>query len=298
MQPFGIIVVDKPAGATSRQVVSRIERLVRPAKAGHAGTLDPLAVGVLVVCVGHATRLIEYIQRMPKRYLGTFLLGRTSPSDDAELPATMLVDPPTPTRDQLEVAARRLVGRIEQRPPVYSAIKLAGRRAYDLARAGRTVTIAPRTVSVYGLEIERYDYPELGLSVHCGGGTYIRAIGRDLAESVGTGAVMTSLVRTSIGDFRRDQAARLEEITADTWPGLLMSARLAIPDLPTVAISADQIDEISHGRRIALDLGENREEPAPERVFAAVDQTGALAALLVEEKPGEFRPARNFRQSE
>ncbi len=298
MHPCGLIIVDKPTGVTSRQAVTRIERLVRPAKAGHAGTLDPLAEGVLVVCVGQATRLIEYVQRMPKRYRGTFLLGRTSPSDDVELETTELANPPRPTRDQLQATARRMVGQIQQRPPDYSAVKIAGRRAYDLARAGRSVAIAPRTVSVYAMELIRYEYPELELDIRCGGGTYIRAIGRDLAAAVGTGAVMTALVRTAIGDFHRDAAARLSDITSDTWPSLLRPARLAVASLPEVYVSHDQIALLAQGRSIAAGEVAIPRRDAQDQEVAAIDASGRLAAILVERAPGELRPVRNFSQSE
>src|SRR5580692_3948023 len=132
----GLLNVLKPGGMTSRAVVDRVQRLVRPAKAGHAGTLDPLATGVLVVGIGFGTRLIEYVQRMPKRYRGTFLFGRQSPTEDVEGEIELLVDPPIPSRAAIEQAALLLTGEILQRPPSFSALKVAGQRAYDLARAG------------------------------------------------------------------------------------------------------------------------------------------------------------------
>ena len=193
MPPCGLLNLNKPAGMTSRDVVNIVQRLSRPAKAGHAGTLDPLADGVLVVCVGSATRLIEYVQRMPKRYVGTFLLGRQSPTEDIEGEVTELPDAPVPTREQIEAAARRFVGRIEQRPPAFSALKIRGRPAYKLARQGKPVELAPRPVEIYRIEVKKYRYPELVLEIDCGGGTYVRSLGRDLAESLGTAAVMSAL---------------------------------------------------------------------------------------------------------
>ncbi len=149
----GLLNINKPGGMTSRDAVDLVQRLARPAKVGHAGTLDPLATGVLVLCVGAATRLIEYVQRMPKRYTGTFLLGRHSPTEDCDGEVTMLVDPPIPTLGQVEAAVKQFVGRLMQRPPAYSALKVAGRRAYDLARRGEDVQLQPRPIEVHSLAV-------------------------------------------------------------------------------------------------------------------------------------------------
>ncbi|HOM17612.1 MAG TPA: tRNA pseudouridine(55) synthase TruB, partial [Thermoguttaceae bacterium] len=163
----GILNIYKPAGLTSRDVVNQIQRLLRPAKVGHAGTLDPLATGVLVVCVGPATRLIKYVQRMPKEYIGAFLLGRSSPTEDTDGPVTELENPPIPSLDAVETAARKMLGPILQRPPAYSALKVEGRRAYELARQGQHVELPPRPVTIYRLDVLSYNYPELVLRIRC-----------------------------------------------------------------------------------------------------------------------------------
>src|SRR5262245_35406014 len=199
---FGLLNIDKPAGLTSRDVVSRVQRLVRPQKVGHAGTLDPLATGVLVVAVGPATRLVEYVQRMPKTYQGTFLLGRTSDTEDVEGEVVELDSPPVPTRAEIDAALPRFIGTIEQRPPAYSALKVAGRRAHKLARRGEAVELAPRPVEIHAIELLRYEYPEMELRIDCGSGTYVRSLGRDVAEAVDTGAVMAALRRLAIGPFQ------------------------------------------------------------------------------------------------
>ena len=204
--PCGLLNLNKPVGMTSRQAVNVVQRLAGPAKAGHAGTLDPLASGVLVVCVGGATRLIEYVQRMRKRYVGTFLLGRQSITEDTEGDVTELPDAPVPNWQEIEAAAQRFVGRIEQRPPAFSALKVQGRAAYKLARQGKPVVLVPRPVDIHRIEIQSYEYPELVLAVECGSGTYVRSLGRDLAETLGTAAVMSALVRTSIGSHRLEEA--------------------------------------------------------------------------------------------
>lgn len=216
MSPCGLLNLNKPAEMSSRQAVNLVERLTRPVRAGHAGTLDPLATGVLVVCVGAATRLIGYVQRMRKQYRGTFLLGRHSPTEDIEGEVTELPDAPHPTREQIVAAAAGFVGRIEQRPPAFSAIKVAGRRAYELARQGRQPELAARPVVIHAIEIAAYKYPELVLDVTCGSGTYIRLLGRDLAESLGTSAVMSALVRTSIGGFVLADAVDPRQLKPDT----------------------------------------------------------------------------------
>ncbi|MBU4397786.1 MAG: tRNA pseudouridine(55) synthase TruB, partial [Planctomycetes bacterium] len=228
MLPRGILNLNKPAGISSRRAVDLVKRLVRPAKVGHAGTLDPLATGVLVVCVGAATRLTEYVQRMPKRYLGTFLLGRRSPTEDVEGDVTELSDAPVPTHAQIAAAAECFVGRIAQRPPSFSAIKVKGRRAYKLARGGQRVQLPARPVNVYRIEVKAYKYPELVLDVECGGGTYIRSLGRDLAESLGTAAVMSALTRTAVGNFRIEQSVDPNVLDCSNLTGWLQPPLAAV----------------------------------------------------------------------
>ena len=178
---FGILNINKPSGITSRDAVNQIVRLVgKKIKVGHAGTLDPLASGVLVVCLGPATRLIDKVQAMPKRYRGAFLLGRTSDTEDIEGIVTELADAPAPARAAIEQAAAQMVGVIQQRPPAYSAVKIAGRREYKRARRGEQPEMAPRPITIHALEVVEYDYPRLVLDIRCGSGTYVRSLGRDL----------------------------------------------------------------------------------------------------------------------
>lgn len=285
----GLLNLHKPAGMTSRQVVNLIQRLVRPAKVGHAGTLDPLATGVLVVCVGAATRLIQYIQQMPKGYRGTFLLGRHSPTEDVEGEVSQLASPPVPTRERIVTAAKAMVGRIEQRPPAYSALKVEGRRAYQLARRGQPVELKPRTVTVYRLEVTAYDYPQLTLEVDCGSGTYIRSLGRDLAESLGTAAVTSALVRTSIGGFRLEEAIDPNRVTKANWADHLLPPLRAVESLPRIVLSVEEISRIRDGLTIS------GEWPAAEaKQIAAVDASGRLVAILIRRGPGMLGPLRNL----
>jgi tRNA pseudouridine55 synthase len=300
---FGILNVNKPPGHTSRDVVDCVERLIRPERAGHAGTLDPLATGVLVICVGRATRLIEYIQRMSKRYRATFLLGRRSETDDVEGEVADIPAAPQPSRAMLDRRLPHFLGEIQQRPPAHSALKIAGRRAYELARRGHTVELASRPVMIHRLAVCRYEYPELELEIECGSGTYVRALGRDLAAALGTGAVMSALVRTAIGGFRLEDAVTLDELTAETLLQRLQPAITAVADLPRLELTEDQWTEIRNGRPIGLpsdvsgEAAKRQAGPAAASAvveWAAVDAGGRLAAILREKRAGQLWPAKNF----
>jgi tRNA pseudouridine55 synthase len=301
MSLFGILNVDKPAGCTSRDVVNRVERVVSPAKAGHAGTLDPLASGVLVICAGKATRLIQYLQQMRKRYQASFLLGHRSDTDDAEGEVHALVDAPIPDRETLEQVLPRFVGEIQQRPPAYSAVKFGGRRAYQLARQGRAPELAARAVLIHSIRIERYDYPQLKLTIECGSGTYVRALGRDIAAAVGTAAVMTALRRTAIGQFRVEDAVALENLSRERLPQHLQSPLAAVAHLPRVSVTDADLREIRHGRPIKKPATEiRRAEPASAlecksaEEWAAVNSHDELVAILRQKRSGELWPKHNF----
>jgi tRNA pseudouridine55 synthase len=271
----GLVNLNKPGGTTSRQAINYVGRLVRPAKVGHAGTLDPLATGVLIVGVGSATRLIQYVQRFPKSYRGTFLLGRQSPTEDVTGEVVELERPPMPSLAELQKAAAGLVGTIRQRPPAYSALKVQGRRAYDLARRGLEPELQPREINVYRLEIVRYEYPELVLSLDCSSGTYVRSLGRDLAEAVGTAAVMSALVRTAIGSFRLEDAASLEQLTPANVAQILLSPLRALDGLPRVELSVAEVTLIRNGGYVRRPSGGEYTE------WAGVDSQGKPVAVLV-----------------
>ncbi len=284
----GLLNIDKPAGITSRDAVDLVQRLARPAKVGHAGTLDPLATGVLVLCVGSATRLIEYVQRMPKRYTGTFLLGRSSTTEDVDGLVTELVDPPVPAHAQIAAAAEKLVGSLLQQPPIFSALKIAGQRAYDLARRGETVELKPRRIEVYSLKIARYQYPELVLEVECSGGTYVRSLGRDLAGSCGTAAVMSALVRTAIGPWTLETAVDPRTLTVADLAVRMDPLRKALTALPTCELKPAEAARVRKGLFITLDSHAD----GPE--IAATDGAGRLVAILIPRGPGQWGPAKNF----
>ncbi len=289
MPPCGLLNVHKPIGITSRDVVNRVQRLARRLKAGHAGTLDPLASGVLVVGVGAATRLMAYVQGMPKSYRGTFLLGRQSPTEDVDGPVTELADPPIPTLEQLRAAAQSLTGEIRQRPPAFSALKIEGRRAYDLARAGKQVDLQPRTVVVYRLDVEAYRYPELRLAVECSSGTYVRSLGRDLAASLGTAAVMSQLTRTAIGSFTIEEAVPLDSLHPDNWLDYLLPPLRAVETLPRVVLTDAEIARLQFGQVIATQVPH---EDAKE--IAAVSADSRLVAILAPRSGDLWGPVCNL----
>jgi tRNA pseudouridine55 synthase len=284
----GFLNLDKPVGITSRTAVDRVARLVKPAKAGHAGTLDPLASGVLVVAVGSATRLIEYVQQMPKRYRGTFLLGHSSASEDVEGDVTVHADAPRPTLAELQAAGAKFLGETLQRPPAFSALKVNGKRAYELARKGMTVELEPRPIAVTRLDVLAYSYPELVLDIECSGGTYVRSLGRDLAIALGTSAVMSALVRTAIGKFTIETAAHYDKLTPETLPQWLQPPSHALAHLPRLELTEAEIEEITNGRYI------RRDTPPIPGELAALDAAGGLVAILTHVPDGALKPVRVF----
>ncbi|HLL88439.1 MAG TPA: tRNA pseudouridine(55) synthase TruB [Tepidisphaeraceae bacterium] len=198
----GILNLDKPPGLSSARAVDRVKRLLpRGTKVGHAGTLDPFATGVLLVLVGRATKACEALMGQPKQYVTTIKLGATTATLDPESPEVVTPAAVPVTREQVDAALPRFVGTIQQVPPAFSAMKVGGRRAYDLARRGHDVQLAPRPVVVYGIEVLDYVWPLLTIRMDCGRGTYVRSIARDLGDALGAGGYLTALRRTATGSF-------------------------------------------------------------------------------------------------
>lgn len=274
----GILVVDKPRGLTSRSVVDRVVRLVgRRVKVGHAGTLDPLASGVLVVCVGPATRLVEEVQALPKSYRAAVRLGARSDTLDADGRIEPVENARIPSPDEVAAAVAPLVGEVDQVPPAVSALKVGGRRSYDLVRAGQAVELAARRVRIDRIGVVRYEWPRLELEVDCGSGTYIRSIARDVGEALGCGGLVDVLVRTRIGPFTLEDAAELDGLSAESLPGLLRPTAEAVAGLPRMVLAPAQVAAVAAGRRIpiepTMDLGA---APGP---IALLDGDGRLVAL-------------------
>lgn len=247
----GIVAINKPPGLTSRQIVDKVAKLVRPAKAGHAGTLDPLATGVLVVAVGPATRLIAHLQQGRKRYVGQFRLGQRSDTDDAEGQIVPGGDWTGITEAALREAAAQFTGVVSQVPPQFSAIHVDGKRAYALARKGEVVDLQARDVEVFSLQVTRFQPPDFELAIECGSGTYIRSIGRDLGEQLGCGALMTALNRTAVGPFTLEDAIPFDELDRDRLELDLQPALRAVADRPRRVVDADEQRALRQGRTIA-----------------------------------------------
>jgi tRNA pseudouridine55 synthase len=285
---FGVLNIDKPAGLTSRDVVNRVQRLVRPHKVGHAGTLDPLATGVLVVAVGPATRLVEYVQRMRKTYRGVFLLGRTSDTEDASGAVVELPDAVRPTLAEIGAVLPKFIGTIQQRPPAFSALKVAGKRAYAMARRGDAVELAARPVEIFAIQIVRYEYPELELLIECGSGTYVRSLGRDVAEALGTGAVMSVLRRLAVGPFRAEEGMQVDQLSVGVIRERMVSPNWAVRELPQVVVDGEEAGRLRMGQAIGNRFGVSGEE------VAAVDGAGGLVGLLVPVGGLELRPVKCF----
>ena len=283
----GLLVVNKPGGVTSRDVVNRVQRLVRPTKVGHAGTLDPLATGILVLCLGSATRLTEFIQRMPKHYRSTFLLGRQSETDDVEGEVISRLECPQPTPQQVAETLPSFLGKIQQVPPKYSALNVAGRRAYDLARQGVSFELPARSVHINSLNLVKYQYPKLELDIVCGGGTYVRSLGRDIAHKMETFAVMSALQRTAIGEFCLEEAHHPATLTADGIPHLLLPLLAAVPSLPKIQLSDAELTLVRSGQSICRDP-----ETAGDQI-SAISPRGELCAILVRRHDG-WGPERNL----
>lgn len=286
-QLCGILNLNKPSGVTSREAVNQVQRLVRPAKIGHTGTLDPLASGVLVLCLGTATRLVEYVQRMPKTYHATFLLGRYSDTEDIEGHITVLPDPPIPTLQQAEAVLANFQGTILQQPPVYSALKIRGRRACDLARQGKPVELETRSITIEELKIHNYNYPQLTLDIKCGSGTYVRSLGRDIGLALGTAAVMSSLERTAVGCFDITQAEILEQLKHSDIVDKLLPATCAVTLLEKITLTETQQERIVRGMSIEQPPGISDTE------VAALNTNGQLVAILSKRGDG-LGPRKNF----
>jgi tRNA pseudouridine55 synthase len=248
----GFLVIDKPAGMTSRAVVDRAQGwFPRGTRLGHTGTLDPLATGVLVLAIGTGTRLTEYVQDMDKVYRAGIRLGSRSDTDDADGTITPVPGAAVPDRPTIEVVLRNFHGPIEQVPPNYSAAKITGRRAYDLARQGQALTLRPRTVQIYAIEVYSYAYPLLDLEVRCGKGTYIRALARDLGDRLGCGGYIESLRRTSVGAFVADAGLSLDADPA-TARERLLPLTTGVSGLPRVTLLMHDVVRLRQGQSVGL----------------------------------------------
>jgi len=269
MTPRGILNVDKPEGITSFQVVARVRKLSAVKKVGHAGTLDPLATGVLLVCLSQATRVSEYLMELPKTYRGSVRLGVATDTFDATGATTFERDAGDVDETKLKEALETLERREEQTPPSYSAIKVGGTPAYRLARAGRPVSLRPRKANIERIELLSFEPPLVELEIRCGKGTYIRSLADDLGRLLGCGAHLAALRRTAVGLFNVDDAFsinRLETAFKDgSWQELLLPLDYGLGHFPAVYLEMEAEKDIRHG--CALEM----ESPPFQRLQDAQD---------------------------
>jgi tRNA pseudouridine55 synthase len=253
----GVLIVAKPSGPTSHDVVGLVRRLSSTRRVGHGGTLDPFAAGVLPVFLGRATRLVEYHLGSTKRYRATICFGERSTTDDIDGERTPVDGPPV-TRDAVIEGLAAFSGPISQVPPDYSAVQIAGRRAYQLARSGQPVELAPREVTIHALDLVDWDAadparPVAVVDVSCSAGTYIRALARDLGAHLGTGAYLGALVRTASGGFRLEDAMPLDDLRAHAGDGpagiaaILRPIDAGLEELPHAMITSDEIRRLGEG---------------------------------------------------
>ena len=273
----GILNVDKPAGATSFSVVNRLRRLTGARRVGHAGTLDPLATGVLPILFESATRLAEFALRLAKTYVADIHLGATTATDDAEAPPEPVADPSALTVEDVELALVAFVGRILQQPPAYSAVKIEGKRAYRLARAGVAAAPVAREVEVYEARLLDFVAGHKAVArveIRCGSGTYLRSIARDMGVKLGVGGYLGRLVRTAYGPLAIDSATSLESfVTPQDVAARLLPAEVILQDMERVRLSVEQEAMVRQGRAVRV-----LPEPGPGTVRAH-DMDGRLVAL-------------------
>jgi len=218
----GILNLNKPAGISSAAAVTRVKRLLpRGVKIGHAGTLDPFATGVLLLLIGKATKLCERLMDEAKQYEATVKLGASSETLDPDSEEIVDEKARPVSRERIEEVLSKFIGEIQQRPPVYSALKIAGKAAYARARQGEAVELEPRLVRVYAIQMLRYEWPFVEIRVDCGRGTYIRSLARDIGEGLDTRGYLTGLKRTAVGPFRVEDAATIEKVQAEGVESLL-----------------------------------------------------------------------------
>jgi len=287
----GVLVVDKPTGMTSHDVVQVIRRGTNIRRAGHTGTLDPRASGVLVVLIGPAVRLSEYVSASDKRYQAVITLGKTTDTYDED-GKVMSSSEVNVTEERFDEELQKFVGEIEQVPPPYSAVKVKGRKAYDMARKGEEVELAPRIINVYSLELLEWAPPEVVIDVYCSSGTYVRSLAHDLGERLGCGATLTGLRRTKSGRFTLRDAVPLRTLTDaftdGTWFKYLIPAAEALSDWPTLELTQEQQDAIRHGNRIPA------ESPSGPKAIGVSEQGELVALLELDAATSEWQPKKVF----
>lgn len=283
----GFLNINKPLHMTSHDVVAKIRRGLKIKKVGHAGTLDPLASGVLIVCVGGATRLSDYVMHATKRYRAQIHLGATTDTYDAEGAVLSERDATHVRQEEVQALLSQFTGNIEQVPPMYSAIKQGGRKLYDLARAGEVVEREARSVKIDSLTITDWSPPEFTLDIVCSAGTYIRSLAFDLGEALDVGAYLSGLTRVASGTFQLSNSVELETVLSSAnWQQYLIPPEAALSEWPRVQLSTDETDHIIHGR--SIEAG----QPLKDLAFGYAPDGHLVAVLRFDN--GLWRPHKVF----
>lgn len=287
----GLLIVNKPTGMTSHDVVNAVRRMAETRRVGHTGTLDPLATGVLVLLVGPATRLAQFVSGSDKTYRAVIRLGETTTTFDAE-GEVVEQHPVTASRADIEQALAQFRGVISQVPPMYSAVKVNGQKLYKLARQGREIERAPRTITIHRLEMVDWTPPDVTVEVVCSAGTYIRSLTHDLGQALGCGAHVVALARTASGEFALSQSYMLENLRtlADTgrFAEALLPPQTALASMPSVHLTPEQEQAVDYGQTFPLDA------PVGAEMVQALDAAGQLRAVLIPVAPGMWRPKLVF----
>jgi len=295
----GILNINKPKGITSHDVVNEVRKRLKLRKVGHSGTLDPLATGVLLVCVGQATRLIEYLMFGQKEYEAVIRLGQATDTYDADGMIVAEHDPSLITQVDIQAILGRFQGAIIQYPPPFSAIKKDGVPLYKLARQGKSVPLEPRQVKIDSIKILNCDLPELTLGVTCQAGTYIRSIAHDLGEILGVGAHVTELKRVASGAWHLNQAISLatlaKAVQNDEVETILYPMSKAVAHLPALTLSVEQEQAIGMGQRIQIKLFKTEVPLKDTEVIAGYSISGELVAILVYQTDGFLKPKKVFK---
>ena len=273
----GILVVNKPQGWTSHDVVGRIRRLTHQKRVGHAGTLDPMATGVLLVCLGRATRVAEYLMDSDKTYRAVVRLGVETDTYDAE-GQVVATQPVNVDESELRAVLARFIGEIDQVPPMYSALKRDGKPLYKLARQGIEVERKPRRITIYDIALRAWQSPDATIDVRCSSGTYIRSLAHDMGAALGCGAHLIALTRLASGSFTLEDAVMLENLTGpEDLPGLLHPLDAALQNLPILTLDADQARRVLMGQAVSV----GGVEALAGTLCRAHDASGALLAIMV-----------------
>ncbi len=283
----GLLVINKPFAMSSHDVVNAVRRIFKTRRVGHTGTLDPLATGVLVLLLGPATRLAQFVSHRQKSYRALIELGKATSTYDAEGEITA-EQPVHVTQQELQHALMQFQGEIQQIPPMYSAIKVKGQKLYKLARQGKSIALKPRPVTIYQLTLVDWSSPELRIDVTCSAGTYIRSLAHDLGQKLGCGAYLKALTRTAVGEFTLEQSYTLEQLQALAREGCLNEAlrppQAALSHVPAVVLSSEQEKIIRYGQATTLQNFDKAD------IVQAHNHQGQLIAILIPVADKTWRP--------